>query len=455
MHLGRRPASVRSREGSRGTARGRLARRGPALAAALGAVIAALVTPATAHAGTAPAADPGTAARAAGGTWSVDLGAAPADRSNTASAHGRVTLADPRAHPAAMPADRAYGEYTAPATALGRAVSALTVATAAVRPSGSAVEIDVRGRDAAGAWTQWTTAAPGAVLSFAAPVTAAQVRLVLTAPAGAAAPAVSAVTLRAAATPAGAAPSQTAAPAATATYRVYATREGLVGGTTANGHVIASRDHFVALPSRRLLDANGSRAYQVTVCNGSRCETAPIWDVGPWNTTDDYWNPAGVRESWGDLPQGTPEAQAAYQSGYNGGHDQFGRAVSNPAGIDLADGTFWDGLGMTDNGWVTVTFDTGGTPPPATKYWVDTFANAPVYASPTSTTQTGTLYGGTNYVYCKAWGRMIGNSTTYNHWWLRTDPDSGPANQYVSAYYLSRWGNDEAKDNNGTVIPDC
>ena len=86
---------------------------------------------------------------------------------------------------------------------------------------------------------------------------------------------------------------------------------------------------------------------------------------------------------------------------------------------------------------------------------VDIYADAPVYASPTSTAQTGTLYKGTDYVFCKAWGRMIGTSTTYNHWWLRTDPDVGPAGQYVSAYYLSRWGNDEAKDNNGTVIPDC
>ena len=93
--------------------------------------------------------------------------------------------------------------------------------------------------------------------------------------------------------------------------------------------------------------------------------------------------------------------------------------------------------------------------PSPTKYWVDTAPTAAAYASPTSTTQTGTLYAATNYVYCKVWGRMIGNSTVYNHYWLRTDPDVGPANQYVSAYYLSRWGNDEAKDNNGTVIPDC
>lgn len=87
--------------------------------------------------------------------------------------------------------------------------------------------------------------------------------------------------------------------------------------------------------------------------------------------------------------------------------------------------------------------------------WVDTFANAPVYASPTSTTQTGTLYAGTNYVYCKVWGREVSSGADYNHWWLLTDPDSGPGGQYVSAYYLSRWGNDQALDNDGNAIPDC
>ncbi|NGN66925.1 M23 family metallopeptidase [Streptomyces sp. A7024] len=90
------------------------------------------------------------------------------------------------------------------------------------------------------------------------------------------------------------------------------------------------------------------------------------------------------------------------------------------------------------------------------KYWVDTFADAPVFASPTSTAQTGTLNKGTNYVFCKAKGREIRDDAgNYNTWWLKTDPDSGPADQYVSAYYLSRWGNDEAKDNAGKEIPDC
>ena len=141
------------------------------------------------------------------------------------------------------------------------------------------------------------------------------------------------------------------------TYRVFATREGLVGRTTANGHVITPRDHFVALPSRRGLSPRGSNQFSVRVCADSgRCETAPVWDVGPWNTRDDYWNPPAVRQNWKDLPQGTPEAQAAFENGYNGGRDQFGRMVANPAGIDLADGTFWDGLGLKNNSWVTATY---------------------------------------------------------------------------------------------------
>jgi len=95
----------------------------------------------------------------------------------------------------------------------------------------------------------------------------------------------------------------------------------------------------------------------------------------------------------------------------------------------------------------------GGTTP--SKYWVDTFANAPVYPSPTSTSSTGTLWAGTNYVYCKVWGRLVQSGSSYNHWWLYTDPDVGPTRQYVSAYYLSHWGNDVAKDNNGVDIRNC
>ena len=127
-----------------------------------------------------------------------------------------------------------------------------------------------------------------------------------------------------------AAPSRMSVQAAPLKSRVFATREGLVGGTTANGHVIVSRDHFVALPSRRGLSGNGSGTYSVKVCTASRCAFEPVWDVGPWNTKDDYWNPSATREMWKDLPQGKPEAQAAYQDGYNGGKDQFGRTGREP-----------------------------------------------------------------------------------------------------------------------------
>jgi len=141
------------------------------------------------------------------------------------------------------------------------------------------------------------------------------------------------------------------------TYRVFATREGLVGGKTSNGHVITPRDHFVALPSRRALSPRGTSTNSVRVCaDNGRCETAPVWDVGPWNRHDDYWNPPAIRENFKDLPQGMPEAQAAYEKNYNRGKNQHGDTVTNPAGIDLADGTFWDGLGLTNNAWVNVDY---------------------------------------------------------------------------------------------------
>jgi Peptidase family M23 len=102
---------------------------------------------------------------------------------------------------------------------------------------------------------------------------------------------------------------------------------------------------------------------------------------------------------------------------------------------------------------------------PPTKFWVDTFAAATGYPTPTcfSTGEAcppqGTLQEGTHYVFCRAWGSEVRNGDDYNHWWLKTDLDEvapgGSSPAWVSAYYLSRWGNDEAKDNHGRDIPDC
>lgn len=137
---------------------------------------------------------------------------------------------------------------------------------------------------------------------------------------------------------------------------VFATREGLVGRTTANGHVIRPRDRFVALPSRRSLSGKGGREFQVRLTHKGKSVVAPVWDIGPWNVRDDHWSLSSQRERWRDLPQGLPQAQAAFQDGYNGGKDEFGRQVKNPAGIDLADGIFWNDLQMRDNDWIEVDY---------------------------------------------------------------------------------------------------
>lgn len=174
--------------------------------------------------------------------------------------------------------------------------------------------------------------------------------------------------------------STASAAAISPTYTVYPTREGLVGHTTANGHLIEPEDRFAALPSGKALTCDGCYEKTVRVCNprnGHCAEEVPIWDVGPWNTRDDYWNPSDVREMWTDLSRGTPEAQAAYFDDYNlkecedistgetrtDGADQFDRCVLNPSGIDLADGVFHD-LGISCICPVNVTYNWVDVPGP-------------------------------------------------------------------------------------------
>lgn len=168
-----------------------------------------------------------------------------------------------------------------------------------------------------------------------------------------------------------------------ARYRVYATQ--YVPNT--NGSVeVAVPDKcvkFAALGDSHDLSAQGCAAgytlganYSVIVQrdNGASA-TIPVKDTGPWNIDDNYWDPAGSgprpRRLYGDLPQGTPESQAAFYNGYNtasncknldgtpsnhaGGADQFGRCVLNPSGIDLSTAAASQ-LGIGGSEWVTVTY---------------------------------------------------------------------------------------------------
>jgi hypothetical protein len=225
----------------------------------------------------------------------------------------------------------------------------------------------------------------------------------------------------------GAAPAS-AANQADSTY-VFATREGLVGGTTANGHVVQSRDHFVSLPSRAGMSAKGLGTYSIRACTPSRCVYEPVWDVGPWNTRDAYWT--GNRE-WSDLPVGLPEAQAAYQSGYNNGRDQFGRVVTNPGGLDLADGAMWDGLQVGDGAWVTVTFLWTG---PGTQGQVRTQGGVLNVRSGAS---TGTAQVGLASPYarlsieCQAVGQTINGYLRTSDLWDRVGPGNYVSHAYVA-----------------------
>lgn len=107
---------------------------------------------------------------------------------------------------------------------------------------------------------------------------------------------------------------------------VKATREGLVGQTTASGYVIDATVPFVALPSEQAL---GKFVRVINVVNEERV-LAVVLDVGPWNTNDEAYVFGEAR----------PQAES--------GTDRTGRPT-NGAGIDLG-GAVWSGLGMTDNG---------------------------------------------------------------------------------------------------------
>ena len=351
-------------------------------------VIAVLVTGfATAPALAAPA--------AADDTWQVDL-SRPAARSTMDT-------------PAAPMIITRY-----PAHALSAQANTFTQSLDAA----GTVAVDVRGRRADGRWTEWTELP--AVLDVA--TRTVEVRTVSTDP-GAAARRLSLHASTSAAR---------AVREVELSYEIFATREGLVGGHTASGHVIVENDHFVALPSRRGLSTRDSGDYTVQVCaDNGRCEWAPVWDVGPWNTKDDHWNAADARQMWTDLAQGLPQAQAAKLDGYNGGFDQFGRVVRNPAGIDLADGTFWDGLRLTTNAWVTVTYSWTGSGPAG-------FIAAPVplnvRAAPTrEAPQVGLA---ANYaqvrVQCQQHATTATGTQGTTDLWYRLAPD-----MWVSAAYVS------------------
>ncbi|MFI6596006.1 hypothetical protein ACIBHX_07145 [Nonomuraea sp. NPDC050536] len=250
------------------------------------------------------------------------------------------------------------GFYVSPPTATPFPVMGIRTATSATRPAGTGIVVELRGQSVSGGWTEWRTAtADSSVIQLPEYARSVQARITFSGKEHLGKPAVVSLYI----SPLGSHDPRPERQANLKPFssRVYATRIGLVGERTANGHVIRRRDRFASLPSRRGLNSDDTtNDYVVEICYSrtNRCARAPVWDVGPWNLRDDYWNPPASREMWQDLPQGKPQAQAAYADGYNQGKDERSRKVLNPAGIDLANGLFWDDLGMTGNDWVTVTY---------------------------------------------------------------------------------------------------
>lgn len=367
-------------------------------------------------------------------SWSADLSATDSDDANVAVSAGAVRLAGGSARASSAGVPRALGMLVLAPRRLASPADRFTADVTADLPAGSEVFVDVRGLRTGGGWTQWTEAHRAAPGLLGEPSSEVQVRLVLLAGHGGASPAVRALRMTADRTVRLGLDLGIGAPERALSYPIFATREGLVGRTTANGHRIVERDHFVALPSRRGLSARGRGEYSVKVCAGNgRCSWAPVWDVGPWNTTDDYWSPSGIRQSWRDLPQGRPQADAAHRDGYNGGRDQFGRRVANPAGIDLADGTFWDALQLRDNSWVHVTYLWTGRGLSGT---VRTYGTPLHVRNGTNRSARAVGLAGNHaqvLVECEARGGMATGTQGTTDIWLRIGPNQHVAKAYVQA----------------------
>jgi hypothetical protein len=145
----------------------------------------------------------------------------------------------------------------------------------------------------------------------------------------------------------------------------------MVGGRTANGHVITKRDRFVSLPCYCSLSTRGGDEYKVRLTYRGRSTVVPVYDVGPWNRRDNYWD-AQEQRVFSDLRQGWPQDHAAYFDGHNGGRSGLGWKVSYPTAVDVGDGAWWDDLNIVgDRAELEVTFLWMGAdpaeqaPPPA------------------------------------------------------------------------------------------
>ncbi len=271
------------------------------------------------------------------------------------AADGALSLA---ADAPSFGAFRRFGSFVSAPQRLATPTTAIAVSYDASLTPGSQVLLDLRVSPDGQHWSQWRTGlGSGQIVQFAQPASFAQYRALLFA-------VDAAPSLRRIALTAEAAAPQTldgTTPPVAPTFKVHVTRQGMVGGRTANGHIITKNDYFVSLPCWCALNKKGETNYSVRLTANGRSVVVPVWDVGPWNTKDNYWDPSPQR-TFSDLRQGYPQDHAAFYDGYNGGVAAKGK-VKFPTAIDIGDGAFRElGLGGA-RGQVEATFLWMGTDP--------------------------------------------------------------------------------------------
>lgn len=214
------------------------------------------------------------------------------------------------------------------------------------------------------------------------------------------------------------------------------------GGTTAGTPVLASASGT----AYRYSQPSGAGNY-IVIDHGGGWKTY-YFHLSSYSVANGAWVDQGRQIGVTGSTGNSSGAHIHYEQLYNGVGQSI---VINGVSLAPYPSSYYAKYLTSDNGC------SGG----GGKYWVDTFANATGYAQANTNDPQGVLNAGTNYVYCKVWGQEIRDgSGNYNHWWLKTDLDTVYSGKngygaYVSAYYLSRWGNDEARDNSGNVIPNC
>lgn len=311
------------------------------------------------------------------GVWLVSLLATPAsakqalstDRAITqdveVTAEGMLRLAKTASEaPQIYGSFGRFGLYDSTTTSFSKPFNQLRVNYQRTAPAATRARVDVRAGTGDARWSEWQLdVKSGATVRFAESMASAQYRVVLLSN-SAATPTVASVTLEP--QQARGFKAQNEAPALAPTYRLRVTRQGMVGGRTANGHIIKPNDFFVSLPSGRALSSRDGYEYQVRLSANGKSVVVPVWDNGPWNHNDDYWNEN--RATYKDLPVGWPQDHAAYYEKHNGGRAERGY-VRFPTAVDIGDGAYWalglDGAQAT----VDVTFlwkgrDPGPNPKP-------------------------------------------------------------------------------------------